>query len=115
MVSSKFEGLLNQSLYLTARKLFSVKKSCFVDAVPAGSIEMLFDGDNQPWLKQVDIGDLIGISNMSEATSRLSPEDKKSRVEITLGLTEVCGTKIQNKLTDYLNGAGSGKIIMCPW
>ena len=58
------------------------------NAVPAGAIETLFDCNNQPWFKQVDVGDFIGILNMSDTTSKFGCEDKKSRDEITLGSTE---------------------------
>ena len=37
--------------------------------VPAESIEVLFDCRSQPWLKQVDVGDFIGIKNMRDVTA----------------------------------------------
>ena len=58
------------------------------NAVPAGAIETLYDEQKQPWFKQVDVGNFIGILNMSDTTSKFGCEDKKSRDEITLGSTE---------------------------
>ena len=29
------------------------------NAVPAGAIEILYDEHNQPWFKQVHVGDLV--------------------------------------------------------
>ena len=55
------------------------------NAVPAGAIEILYDEQNQPWFKQVHVGEYISIANMRDATSKLDPEDKKSRAEITDG------------------------------
>ena len=31
------------------------------NAVPAGAIETVFDGQNQPWFKRVDLGRYLGI------------------------------------------------------
>ena len=58
------------------------------NAVPAGAIETLYDEQKQPWFKQVDVGDFVGIVNMRDATCNLSLQDKKSRDEITVGATD---------------------------
>ena len=58
------------------------------NAVPAGAIETLYDEQKQPWFKQVDVGDFVGIVNMRDATCNLSLQDKKSRDEITVGGTD---------------------------
>ena len=58
------------------------------NAVPAGAIEILYDEQNQPWFKQVNVGEFIGIANMSEATSKFGVENKKNRDKITLRSTE---------------------------
>ena len=58
------------------------------NAVPAGAIEILYDEQNQPWFKQVHVGEYISIANMRDATSKLDPEDKKSRAELTLNRPE---------------------------
>ena len=58
------------------------------NAVLAGAIEILYDEQNQPWFKQVHVGEFIGITNMSDATSKFGVEDKKNRDKITLGSTE---------------------------
>ena len=51
-------------------------------------IETLYDEQKQPWFKQVDVGDFVGIVNMRDATCNLSLQDKKSRDEITVGATD---------------------------
>ena len=58
------------------------------NAVPAGAIEILYDEQNQPWFKQVHVGEYISIANMRDATSKLDPEDKKSRAEINVNRPE---------------------------
>ena len=58
------------------------------NAVPTGAIETLYDDQKQPWFKQVDVGDFVGIVNMRDATCNLSLQDKKSRDEITVGGTD---------------------------
>jgi prophage antirepressor-like protein len=55
------------------------------NAVP--DIETLFI-DSQPWFKQGDVGEFIGFGNMRQVTSKLSPEDKKKRSEITVHLMD---------------------------
>ena len=56
-----------------------------MSTIPAGAIEILYDEQNQPWFKQVHVGEYISIANMRDATSKVDPEDKKSRAEITDG------------------------------
>ena len=48
------------------------------NTAPAGAIEILYDEHNQPWFKQVHVGECISITNMRDATSKIDPEDKKS-------------------------------------
>ena len=50
----------------------------------SSKIEILYDDQNQPWFKQVHVGEYISIANMRDATSKIDLEDKKSRVEITV-------------------------------
>ena len=58
------------------------------NAIHAGVIEILYDEQNKPWFKQVHVGEFIGIANMSEATSKIDPENKKSRSEINVARTD---------------------------
>ena len=58
------------------------------NVIPTGAIEILFDTRNQPWFKQVHVGEYIAIANMRDATSKIDPEDKKSRAEITVARTD---------------------------
>ena len=58
------------------------------NAVPVGAIEVLFDYSKQPWPKQVDVGNFIGIKNMRDVTAKFSTDEKKSRSEITVNLTD---------------------------
>ena len=36
------------------------------NAVPTGAIEHIFDYNNQPWFKQVGVGDFVGNVNMHD-------------------------------------------------
>ena len=54
------------------------------NAVPAGAIGVIFDEQDQPWFKQVDVGEFIEFGNISQVTSQIPPKDKKSRTKITL-------------------------------
>ena len=84
------------------------------NAVPAGSIEILYDERNQPWFKQVHIGEYISIVNMRDATSKIDPEDKKSRAEINVGSTDVSYTppKHAKPHDDFLSVNGVTTILL---
>ena len=58
------------------------------NSIPTDAIETLFDSNNQPWFKQVDVGDYIGFGNIRQVTSNLPVEDKKHRSELTVRPTD---------------------------
>ena len=84
------------------------------NAVPAGAIEILYDEQNQPWFKQVHVGEYISIANMRDATSKLDPEDKKSRAEINVGSTDGSYTppKHAKPHDDFLSVNGVTTILL---
>ena len=84
------------------------------NAVPAGAIEILYDEQNQPWFKQVHVGEYISIANMRDATSKLDPEDKKSCAEINVGSTDGSYTppKHAKPHDDFLSVNGVTTILL---
>ena len=56
--------------------------------VPIGAIKILFDEQNHPWFKYTSLGKFIGIPNMCDGATKLSPDEKKSRSKITVCLTD---------------------------
>ena len=84
------------------------------NAVPAGSIEILYDEQNQPWFKQVHVGEYISIANMRDATSKIDLEDKKSRAEINVGSTDGFYTppKHAKPHDDFLSVNGVTTILL---
>ena len=84
------------------------------NAIPAGAIEILYDEQNQPWFKQVHVGEYISIANMRDATSKIDPEDKKSRAEINVGSTDGSYTppKYAKPHDDFLSVNGVTTILL---
>ena len=47
-------------------------------------IEILYDAQNKPWFKKVDVGGFFGLKNIHNVTSKFGIEDKIIRGEITV-------------------------------
>ena len=49
------------------------------NAVPAGSVEVLFDDGNQPWFKRAHIGKYLGHAHINTSLDGLNSEESRPR------------------------------------
>ena len=49
------------------------------NAVPAGAIEVLFDGRNQPWFKRAHVGKFLALSQIEKSLNGLDEWESKPR------------------------------------
>ena len=86
------------------------------NAVPAGTIETLFDDQNQPWLKRAYVGKFLEITDIKASTkSEELREEMRERLTIPTGWITPpwSGPKDQQNKTDiFLSVYGAFYVIV---
>ena len=81
-------GYKNHTLGGPSKPIINVSLALFHE-VPAGAIERLFDEQNQPLLKRVDLGKSLGVTNIRDNFKESSSHYTCPRSEIeVVGQTE---------------------------